>query len=271
MLGFDPAPGDPSGVARLSDALHKTIRGLVDSRAGLDAVAPAGSVWDGAVGAPLVALVRRYSLQLRELEEALIGCLATLDGWAADLAERQSRVRDLVDAVADLASDEAQDRRDQLLAQARELAAEHESAARDVAAVFEELSSVAQVLTRSDSDLADDVAAAVRAMTAAVAEWVESEGPELVRTAVALGEVAALTTVISELVGVAELDRTPGDDAAVREIVSRSPAAHRLIKALQQQWLEVAPELPEASFAHVRRSELAEAIAGRLAGDETAP
>jgi hypothetical protein len=86
-----------------------------------------------------------------------------------------------------------------------------------------------------------------------------------------LGEVAALTTVISELVGVAALDRTPGEAAGVRDIISRSPAAHRLIKALHQRWLEVAPALPEATFGRDRRTELADAIAGRLSGaaDET--
>jgi hypothetical protein len=271
VLGFDPAPGDPGWAARVSETLHKVIRGLVEGRAALDALGPAGSVWDGAVGAPVVALLRRYSLQLGTLEEALIGCLTNLDGWRADLEERQGRVRDLVDALADLAGEDAQDRRDQLIGRAREIGAEHQRAARDVAAAFEELSAVAEVLTRAESDLADELAAAVRAITQAVQEWVEVEGPELVRTAGALGEVAALTTVISELVGVAALDRAPGEDAAVQRTISRSPAAHRLIKALQQQWQEVVPRLPEASFGRERRSGLADSIAVRLAGDEREP
>ena len=50
-----------------------------------------------------------------------------------------------------------------------------------------------------------------------------------------------MTTVISELVGVTTLDRQPGDDDAVRQIISRSPAAHRLVKALQQQWSSSSP------------------------------
>jgi hypothetical protein len=268
VLGFDPAPGDPSSVDRLSEILHKVIRGLVETRLVLDALGPAGSVWDGAVGAPVVALLRRYSLRLRELEDALLGCLTTLDGWKTGVEERQSRVRDIVNVIADLAGESAEERRDQQLARAREVDVEHQRAARGVAAAFEELSATVERLGRSDNDLADEVDAAVRAMAQAVEDWVESEGPELVRTAVALGEVAALTTVISELVGVAALDRTPGDDAGVREIISRSPGAHRLIKALQQQWLEVAPDLPEASFGRDRPSELAESIAGRLAGGE---
>jgi hypothetical protein len=101
-----------------------------------------------------------------------------------------------------------------------------------------------------------------------VEEWIATEGPDLLRTAVALGEVAALTTVISELVGVAALDRAPGESAEVRELAARSPAAHRLIRALQQRWLEMAPVLPEATFGHGRRTQLADAIAGRLAVDE---
>jgi hypothetical protein len=271
VLGFDPAPGNPAWVGGVAEAVRTVIRGLVEARAALDALGPAGSVWDGAVGAPVLALVRRYSLQLGELEEALIGCLTSLDGWRADLEERQARVRDLVDAVAELAGEGADARRDQLLVRARAIEAEHGRAARGVATVFEELSGAAEAVTRADTDLAEELAGAVRAMISAVEEWVETEGPELVRTAVALGEVAALTTVISELVGVAALDRRPGDDAAVQEIISRSPAAHRLVKALRQQWLELAPTLPEASFGRDRRSELADSIAGRLAGDEAAP
>ena len=268
VLGFDPAPGDPSSVNRTSDTLHKVIRGLVESRLVLDALGPAGSVWDGAVGAAVMALVRRYSLQLRELEDALVGCLTALDAWQVGLEERQHQVKNLVDAVAELAGKDEQDRRDQLLARAREIASEHVREGREVAAGFEELSATVERLSRADGDLADEVDAAVRAMARAVEDWVETEGPELVRTAGALGEVAALTTVISELVGVAALDRAPGDDAGVRDIISRSPGAHRLIKALQQQWLEVAPHLPPATFGRDRSSEFAESIAGRLAGEE---
>ena len=268
VLGFDPAPGDAVAVDRTCDVLHKVIRALVESRSALDALTPAGSIWDGAVGAALAALVRRYSLQLRELEDALLGCLTSLEGWRLGLHERQERVRSIVDAVADLAGEPAEDRRAALLVGAREIETEHRRAARDVQAAFEELSTTVERLSRTDDDLAEQVDAAVRALAQAVEDWVQREGPELIRTAAALAEVAALTTVISELVGVAALDGSPGEDDCVREIISRSPGAHRLIRALRQQWLDVVPELPAATFGPDRTGELADSIAGRLAGDE---
>lgn len=269
VLGFDPAPGDPTAVDRLAETLHKLIRALVESRASLDALGPAGSVWEGPTGAPVAALVRRYSLQLGELEEALVGCRSAVDEWRLGLADRNERTGDLVERIADLADEEdAAGRREELTSRARDLEAEHQRAARDLALSFEQLSATVERLSSGDQDLADELDAAVRAMVQAVEEWVATEGPELIRTAVALGEVAALTTVISELVGVAALDRAPGDGAGVRDIISRSPGAHRLIKALHQRWLEVAPALPEATFERDRRTELADAIAGRLAGDQ---
>ena len=192
VLGFDPAPGDGDRVVHLSEALHRVIRGLVEGRAALDALGRAGSVWDGSVGAPVVALVRRYALQLGALEEALIECLTGLDTWRPGLEERQDEVRDLVEAVADLEGPGAEDRRSQLLTRARGIEADHRRAARVVAITFERLSAAAGAVTRADADLGDEVAVALAAMTKAVETWVESEGPELVRTAVALAEVARL-------------------------------------------------------------------------------
>ncbi|MEJ7628188.1 MAG: hypothetical protein WKF54_01185 [Nocardioidaceae bacterium] len=268
ILGFDPAPADPSSLARLSDGVHRMIRGLVEARSSLDTLATAGSLWDSALGAPVVALVRRNSLRMGEVEEALLGCRTALDGWRVDVERRQAQVGNLVELVADLGpEDGAEARRAQLVAQARGIASEHDRGARALGSVFEEVSATCERLARLDGDLAEEVEAALRALAAAVEQWVEVEGPELVRTAAALGEVAALTTVISELVGIAALDGAPEHGPGVRDIVSRSPGAHRLIRALQQTWLEVAPmNLPEATFALGRRGDLAETIAGRLAG-----
>jgi hypothetical protein len=79
-----------------------------------------------------------------------------------------------------------------------------------------------------------------------------------------LGEVAGLTTVISELVGIAALGRKPGDAAGVREIIARSPGSHRLIRALRRQWLEVAPAtLPEATFSSRSSGAITDILSGR--------
>ncbi|MBA2774226.1 MAG: hypothetical protein H0U36_09320, partial [Nocardioidaceae bacterium] len=94
-----------------------------------------------------------------------------------------------------------------------------------------------------------------------------AEAPELLRTAIALGEVAGLTTVISELVGIAALGRKPGEAAGVSDIIARSPGSHRLIRALRRQWLEVAPAaLPEATFAIRQSGGLNRRMSGRRAG-----
>lgn len=77
--------------------------------------------------------------------------------------------------------------------------------------------------------------------------------------------------MISELVGIAALGRNPGEAEGVSEIIARSPGSHRLIRALRQQWLEVAPmTLPEATFAVRRSGGLADAVAGGRAGARSA-
>lgn len=266
ILGFDPAPGDPVTLARLSDALRASIRGLVESRAALDALGRSGSVWDGPVGAPIVSLLRRYSLQVSTLEESLIGCLTAVDEWRVHVGERQGEVADLVELVADLAGVAgSEERRTRLIGQAREIGSEHERAARVLGTAFEELSATVEYLGRADAEIASGVDAALLALAAAVEAWVDAEGPELVRTAVALGEVAALTAVISELVGITVSDRVPAAGEGVHDAISQSPAAHRLMRALGRRWLAVDPaSLPEATFARRQRSELTDAIAGRL-------
>ena len=145
---------------------------------------------------------------------------------------------------------------------------EHDRAAADLAAAFEELSGAVEQIVRADDDLAGELDRALVALTAAIDAWMEAEAPELLRTAIALGEVAGLTTVISELVGIAALGRKPGDAMGVGEVIARSPGSHRLIRALRRQWLEVAPAtLPEATFASRSSSG---AISDILSGRRTA-
>ncbi len=265
VLGFDPTPGDPNALATLRDALRRTIRALVEGRGELDRLGRTGSVWDGPVGAPIATLLRHYSRQLSGLEECLIDCLQAVDRWSDGVQERQEQVAQIVESVADLAGDTtADERRTRLIATAQELGTEHDRAAADLAAAFEELSASVEQIASLDDDFAADLDRALLALTAAVDDWIAAEAPELLRTAIALGEVAGLTTVISELVGIAALGRNPGDAEGVSEIIARSPGSHRLIRALRKQWLEVAPvALPEATFAIRRPGGLADAMAGR--------
>jgi hypothetical protein len=264
ILGFDPAPGDPSALVSLSDVLRRTTRAFVEARAGLDRLGRTGSVWDSPAGAPIATMLRVYSRRLLALEEALLDSMRAVDLWREGLQRRQDQVADIVAAVADVAGrSEAHDRRTRLIASAREIAAEHDRAARDLAGVFEDLSSTVTRVSTGDDDLAADLDRALLALAAAVEDWIEAEGPELVRTAMALGEVAGLTTVISELVGIAALGRNPGEAEGVSEIIARSPGSHRLVRALRRQWHEIAPAaLPPATFAVRRVSGLEERLEG---------
>lgn len=266
VLGFDPAPADPRSVVAVGDGVRRAVRALTAARDQLDRLGRAGSVWEGPAGAPVVDLLRRLSSRFFVLEEALIGCLQAVDRWHMLAGDHQERVADLVAAVADLAGDDdGGERRTRLLDAARELAAEHERGARDLAVAFEGLSATVERLRAGEDDLAGDLHRALAALEAAVEQWIEDEAAELLRTVAALGEVAALTTVISEIVGLASLQRRPGEAAGVSQIVARSPSSHRLIRALRQQWVEQAPiALPESTFAASRSSGLTGAVSGRL-------
>jgi hypothetical protein len=271
VLGFDPAPGRLAAVVAASDVLRRSVRALVEARTGLDRLGRTGSVWDGPAGAPIAALLRRYTRRLSVLEEAVLDCIQAIEHWRDGVERRQAQVADIVAAVADTAGvPEAQDRRTRLISAGREIGAEHERAARDLASVFEDLSGAVAELEAAD-DLAAELDHALLALTAAVEDWIEAEGPELIRTAIALGEIAGLTTVISELVGIAALGRSPDQVDGVGEIIARSPGSHRLIKALRRQWQEVAPStLPAASFAAPRAPALETRLEGR-AGYRDAP
>ncbi len=265
ILGFDPTPSDPQQLISLSDALRKVIRGLAQSRSELERIGSTGSVWDGPVGAPIAALLRRYSLQMSALEESLVDCLQAVDSWRHGVEHRQSQVANIVASVAEMAGETAAEhRRTRLISTAAEIGVEHDRAAADLAVAFEELSASVDQIIRVDEDLAAELDRALVALTAAIEDWMQAEAPELLRTALALGEVAGLTTVISELIGSAALGRNPADAAGVREIVVRSPGSHRLIRALRRQWLDVAPAtLPAATFSVRRPGALADMLSGR--------
>jgi hypothetical protein len=174
--------------------------------------------------------------------------------------------------VPDLAGHpEATERRDRLVDHAREIGTEHDRAATELAVAFEVLATATDLALAGQANLATDLDTALSALESAIDEWIEAEGPELVRTAMALSEVANLTTVISELVGIAALGRVPADDEGVRETIARSPGSHRLVRALRRQWLELAPQsLPEASFG-TRARTVASIVAGGDRDEASSP
>lgn len=251
ILGFEPAPADQATLVGLSDVLRTTVRALADARRGFDRLGRSGAVWDGPAGAPLSAVFHRFSGDLGALEDSIVGCLAAVESWRDGVSRRQARVSDLVAAVTELPVDPSgQGRRTRLMSSAHEVAQEHERDAAALALAFEDLSSVAQHVADPTTDLASDLDASLSALGAALDDWIATEGPQLLRAVAALGDVAALTTVISQLMGVATARQSPASAEEVQGVVAKAPGSHRLIRALRQQWAEIAPEaLPAASFA----------------------
>lgn len=266
ILGFDPAPADRAQLSALQDALRAVVRGVVAARGRVVALlGRSGPVWDGAAAAPVAGPLQRLVQRHTTLEEALVDVLRVLEVWETGVVRRQDRAEEVVAAVADLAGDEtAKQRRAGLIQQGRELAAEHERAAADLRRGLESFSEAVASLAASDDDLPADLDRALTGLETAVEEWIEAEGPELLRTARSLAEVVELTTVVSELVGIAALGRTPGDAHGVGALVARSPASYRLVRALRQQWADLPPEaLADASFAD-RRYSRGETVRARL-------
>jgi hypothetical protein len=270
ILGFDPVPGDSASARALSDVLHKTVGALIEARANLESTISSGPMFESRLGSAVADIVHRINLRLSRLEDAVIDCRRAVEEWRVGLDRRQGEVAEIVGVVAELAGrPDAQERRDQLVEHAREIEVQHDRAAHDLAVAFEQLTEATQVLSSGLALLAADLDVALTRLEVAIGQWIEAESAELVRTALALVEVADLTTVVSELVGVAALGRTPGEADGVQETIARGPASHRLVKALRRDWLELAPEsLPEASFGQRDRS-IARIVAGLGTDDDS--
>lgn len=262
VLGFDPVPGDPRASLALSDALRTATRGVVEARSALGRLTAGGPGWDGPAGEAVLGIVREISGRLGVVEGGLASCQTAVEEWRAGEEDRRQRSDRVVEAVADLAGQpDGEDRRARLENEAREILSAHEAAAAALCAPFDDFAEV--LIRRSDDvDLAAELDQAVGRLTDEVDAWIGENADELVATATALGQVAGLTTVVTELLGVSSFDRVPEDADGVKEIVGRSPGSHRLVRALRRHWNDVAPEsLPAATFGQGRRDDLAELLA----------
>ncbi len=274
FLGLDPTPGDLAETDAVMGALREVVRMLVESRGRIDVLLAADGVWSGPVATPLSDALGALSRHLLVYEDAAADLARAVDEWRAGLAARTDRTHELVEQTTRLAgADDADTARAGVRAAVDELSRDHEAAA---ALLRRRVDEAAGSLDGADAlGLADDLARAGAALSAAVEEWVQQQAVEMVSTATSLVQVAGLTRVVTELLGVTGLDRAPIETAGVAELAGTGAGAHRLLGALSRAWTDVAPtSLPIATFAVLGGSAgdvLADRVQGRTGPRDESP
>ena len=263
FLGTDPAPGDLGSVDRIGGALRAVVLALSQSRQRVEGLTGPQSIWQGPHARPIVTSLADLAAQLRVLEDAVVDFAQAIEAWRVGLVARQERATELTETISQLAGrPDADDERQRVLAEVQVLAAEHTS---DGVALISAADVLAEVLTDTDSsELAGGIERGVTAILVAVEEWIAESAAELLATAESLSDTAGLTTVVSQILGVAG-DEAPDEAENVRRLASVSAGAHRLRLALRRSWASLAPEdLPVASF--VEAGSRQPAISDRLGG-----
>lgn len=249
FLGTDPSPGDLSSVDRIGGALRGIVLALTQSRQKVETLAGPQSIWQGPHARPLVSALTDMAARLRVLEDATVDFAQAVEAWRTGLVTRQQRTTELTETISQLAGrPEAEEERQRVIADAQALAAEH---AADGVALMGAADRLAELLTDTDDEgeLAAGLDRGVTAILVAVEEWIAESAAELIATAESLSDTASLTTVVSQILGVAG-DEAPDEAENVRRLASVSAGAHRLRLALRRSWASLAPEeLPAASFA----------------------
>lgn len=266
FLGTDPAPGDLSSVDRVGGSLRAVVLALAETRLKVEALVGAQSIWQGPIARPIVAALTEFGARVRAVEDAVVDFAQAVETWRTGLVGRQQRRAELTETISQLAGrPDAEAERQRILVEVQQMATEHTVGG---TALITASDALAEVLADvdDDSDLAADLDRGVTAVTVAVDEWIAESAAELLATAESLSETAGLTTVVSQILGVAG-DEAPDDAENVRRLASVSAGAHRLRLALRRSWASLAPdELPSASFA-ATGGRGAAAISDRLRGD----
>jgi len=268
FLGTDPAPGDLGSVDRIGSSLRAVVLALAEGRLKIEAVVGPQSIWQGSVARPVVTALTDYAARLRAVEDAAVDFAQATETWRTGLVGRQQRRAELTETISQLAGrPDAEAERQRILVEVQQMVTEHTVAG---AAMINASDTLAEVLADvdDDSDLAADLDRGVTAVMVAVDDWIAESAAELLATAESLSETAGLTTVVSQILGVAG-DDAPDEAENVRRLASVSAGAHRLRLALRRSWASLAPdELPTASFAS---GQTPAAISDRLRGDSSEP
>jgi hypothetical protein len=264
FLGTDPAPGDLGSVDRIGGAMRAIVLALTQARQKIETLAGPQSIWQGTHARPLVTALTDLAARLRVLEDGAVDFAQAVEVWRVGLVARQQRTAELTETISQLAGrPDAETERQRVLAEAQALAAEHTA---DSVALISAADVLAELLTDTDDegDLAAGLDSGVSAIMVAVEEWIAESAAELIATAESLSDTAGLTTVVSQILGVAG-DEAPDEAENVRRLASVSAGAHRLRLALRRSWASLAPEdLPAASFTEAgsRRDEISDRLGG---------
>lgn len=259
FLGADPAPGDLQSIDDVTAVLRSCVVALAEGRQRLEHLIGSRSAWRGRHAQDVVRTLRDFSWELRALEDAVAEFTQAWQGWRSGAARRQDRSAELVDVISHLTGEEAEQRA-AVLERANALGEEHHRAARDTSTAAEAL---IQALPADEDDLAADLERGLRALFAAVEEWVVETEQELLRATASVEAVSELTAVVPDLIGVGA--GGPITSPQVWEMAVSAPGSHRLQDALDAPREPADPsKLAEATFGSEDRSKVS--LSERLRG-----
>jgi hypothetical protein len=94
-LGFDPAPGDASGVGELAERYRRISTKLKSAAEALDAIASRTGLWEGVAAEAFFSNIHRLPEYLGLAIESTAAASAALDGWATALDAMQGKAYEL--------------------------------------------------------------------------------------------------------------------------------------------------------------------------------
>lgn len=267
FLGSDPTPGDLVGIDEVLSAVRDVVVVLAETRQRIDEAIGPDSIWQGSEVEPIVDGMAAMSTRLRTLEDAVVAFGAAWRDWRQGVAGRQDATAELVEEMSQLAGvDDAEARREDVRKRAAAIATRHEQEAAELVGACEDLIAVVSVKRDGDVDVAAMLGRGFTGLREAVEAWLREASDEVRRTTGELADVAEVTAVAPQLVGVGSTANGISSQKAW-EIAANAPASYRLQEVLRRDWSNVrAPALRSASFAGRGIRSSSRAIADRIRG-----
>lgn len=265
FLGSDPTPGDLAGIDEVLSVVREVVVVLAETRQRIEEAIGPDSIWQGSEVEPIVDGMSAMSARLRTLETAVVAFGSAWQEWRQGVAARQDATAELVDEMSQLAGiADADARRDDVRQRATLLTAQHEQEAAGLVGACEDL--IAVVSVKHDGDIAAMLGRGFAGLREAVEVWLREASDEVRRTTGELTDVAEVTAVAPQLVGVGVAAEGISSQKAW-EIAKSAPASYRLQEVLRRDWSSVrAPTLPSASFASGENRSSGRRIADRIRG-----
>ncbi|MGH3359318.1 MAG: hypothetical protein ACRDO7_10980 [Nocardioidaceae bacterium] len=265
FLGSDPSPGDLMCIDEVMSVLRDTVVVLTETRQRIDEVVGPESIWQGSEVEPIVGAMTSVAGRLRTLEAAVVAFAAAWQEWRAGVASRHDATAELVEEMSQLAGvADAEPRREDVRRRATDLAGRHQQGAADLVRASEDLIAVVTVDRSGEQDLASTLNRGFTGLREAVDQWIKDVSKEIGRTTGTLDDVAEVTAVVPQLVGVGA-NASGISSQKAWEIAAKAPASYRLQEALRRDWTSE-QILPVASFDQSARRSPGRAIADRIRG-----